>query len=264
MKLGRDAGLVAVVTGASSGIGRETALCLGVRGVHVVAVGRRRELLDALADEIRRAGGACTALSADVASPNGAREIGIRALGIQGHIDILVCNAGEYIRGRLQDVPLSEIDRSLAVNFRAAVALINELLPGMLARGSGHVVAVSSVDGKKGLRFDGPYVVAKSALTGYMDVLRQDLRGTGIGVSTILPGRVDTPMISHLSVPAVSAKISPRRVGRAVVRAVEQNRAELVIPFWSSKSIVVLSAISASLGDLLIRWFKLEGKENSA
>jgi short-subunit dehydrogenase len=264
MRLSRDGGLVAIVTGASGGIGRETARRLAAKGVHVVASGRRSAVLEELSSEIRSAGGGCTPVVADLSSKEAARGLVARALAERGRIDILVCSAGEYVRGRLQETPLEAIERSMAVNFYGAVALITETLPQMLKRRSGHIVAISSVDGKKGLRSDGPYVAAKSALTGYMDVLRQDLRGSGIGVSTILPGRVDTPMIGHLAVPIVSGKISAGRVARGVVRAIEQNRAELAIPLLSSKTIIVLSAISAPLGDLLIRMFRLEGEENSA
>jgi short-subunit dehydrogenase len=263
MKLAPDKGLVAIVTGASSGIGWETARRLAATGVHVIASARRGEPLEALSSEIRSAGGGCTPVVADLSSREGARSLVARSLADHGRIDILICNAGEYIRGRLQEVPLEAIERSMAVNFYGVVALITEALPQMLQRSSGHIVAISSVDGKKGLPYDGPYVAAKSALTGYMDVLRQDLRGTGIGVSTLFPGRVDTPMIGHLAVPAVSAKISAGRVARGVIRAIELNRAELAIPLVSSKAIIILSAISAPLGDFLIRTFKLEGEENS-
>jgi NAD(P)-dependent dehydrogenase (short-subunit alcohol dehydrogenase family) len=263
MKLARGCGLVAIVTGASSGIGRETARRLAAKGVHVVASARRGESLEALSSEIHSGGGGCTPVVADLSAREEVRSLIARTLAEHGKIDILVCNAGEYIRGRLQEVPLEAIERSMAVNFYGVVALITEALPQMLKRRSGHIVAVSSVDGKKGLRSDGPYVAAKSALTGYMDVLRQDLRGTGIGVSTLFPGRVDTPMIGHLAVPRVSAKISAARVARGVIRAIELNRAELTIPLVSSKAIIILSAISAPLGDLLIRIFRLEGEENS-
>ena len=142
--------------------------------------------------------------------------------------------------------------------------LIRAVLPYLLAQGSGHIVAVTSVDGKKGLPPDGAYVASKFAATGFMDVLRQELRGTGVYASTILPGRVDTPMIETLDVPLASAKISRERVARAIVRAVRQRRREIVIPFSGPKALIVLSSIWAGMGDGLVRVFKLEGRETGA
>lgn len=264
MKLSRGAGQVAIVTGASSGIGRAIALALAARGVHVVAAARRSGALSELAGEIARMGETCSPVPTDVTDRNAVHALVEKALRERGRIDVLVCSAGAYVRGRLQEVSLAELGRSMEVNFFGTILPVVEALPHMLARRTGHIVVVSSVDGKKGIRTDGPYVAAKSAVTGYMDVLRQDLRGTGVGVSTLLPGRVDTPMIRRLRVPGISAKISARRVARAALRAIEQNRAELLIPLTSSKAIILLSAISAPMGDFLIRLFRLEGKENSA
>jgi short-subunit dehydrogenase len=134
----------------------------------------------------------------------------------------------------------------------------------MLRRGKGHLVAVSSVDGKKGLPFDGPYVAAKFALTGFMDVLRQELHGTGVQATTILPGRVDTSMINDLRVPIVSRKISAERVARGIIRAIERNLGELVVPFVLPKFLIISSACWARFGDWQTRLFRLEGKEKSA
>jgi len=131
----------------------------------------------------------------------------------------------------------------------------------MLERRSGNIIAVSTIDGKKGLPPDGVYVASKFALTGFMDVLRQELRGSGVSATTILPGRVDTPMIAHLNVPLASAKISSRSVARAIIRALRRPRAEVIIPYPGPKLLVVLGNIWAPLGDWIVRVLKLEGKE---
>jgi len=254
---------VAIVTGASSGIGRQTALLLARKGVRVVLVARRVAPLEECAREIRAGGGNAVPLLTDVAEPAQIRSLVEKSLAECGRIDLCVCCAGTYIRGRIQDITRDDLEASMRVNFFGSALLIREVLPHMLARGSGHVVAVTSVDGKKGLPLDGPYVAAKWAMTGFMDVLRQEMQGTGVGVSTVLPGRVDTPMIAHLRVPLISAKISAVRVARAVVRAIERNRAELIIPYAGSKTLLLASALSARAGDFLIRLFKLEGEENS-
>jgi short-subunit dehydrogenase len=255
--------LVGIVTGASSGIGRHTALLLARKGVRVVLASRDVSRLEECALEIRGAGGEATVIRTDVADGAQIRTLVREVMAHYGRIDLCVCNAGSYVRGKIKDVTPEDLEASFRVNFFGSAVLIREVLPQMLARGTGHIVAVTSVDGKKGLPLDGPYVAAKSAMTGYMDVLRQELRGSGVGVSTILPGRVDTPMIAHLRVPLISAKINGARVARAVVRAIERNRAEIIIPFFGPKFLVVVSAVSARAGDFLTRLFKLEGEEKS-
>ncbi len=263
MKLTARHNLVAIVTGASSGIGRQTALLLGRKGVRVVLASRRVRQLEECAEEIRGAGGQAEVIPTDVADAGQIRALVRDTLARLGRVDLCVCNAGKYIRGRIQDISADDLEASLRVNFFGSALLIREVLPIMLEQRSGHIVAITSVDGKKGLPLDGPYVAAKAAMTGYMDVLRQELRGTGVGASTILPGRVDTPMIEHLRVPMISAKISDVRVARAVVRAVERNRAELVIPFSGPKFLLVVGAVSARAGDFLTALFRLEGEEKS-
>jgi len=131
----------------------------------------------------------------------------------------------------------------------------------MLERGSGHIVVVSSVDGKKGLPPDTAYVASKFALNGFMDVLRQELHGSGVHVCTILPARVDTPMIENLQVPFGSRKISSDRVARSIVRAIRKNRAEVIVPYLGPKFLVVANSFSPRFGDWLVRLFKLWGVE---
>ncbi len=264
MKLAPGRNLIAIVTGASSGIGRQTALLLARKGVRVVLASRRALLLEACAKEIRDAGGEAVALPTDVTDQAQIRALVSGTMARFGRIDICVCSAGLYVRGRIKDVSRENLEASLGVNFFGSALLVREVLPHMLARGSGHIVAVTSVDGKKGLPRDGPYVAAKAAMTGYMDVLRQELRGTGVGASTVLPGRVDTPMIEDLRVPWISAKIGVGRVARAVLRAIERNRAELIVPFSGPKFLVVVGAVSARAGDFLTALFRLEGEEKSA
>jgi short-subunit dehydrogenase len=264
MILRRADNLIALVTGASRGIGRATAHALARRGIHVVLASRSEEALRSLADEIGAGGGVATVSVTDVTERSQVHRLVEETLDRLGRIDICICNAGVYIRGPVHRSSIEDVERSMAVNFYGSLYLIHTLLPHMVGRRKGHLVVVSSVDGKKGLPLDAPYVAAKFALTGYMDVLRQELHGTGVEVSTVLPGRVDTAMISDLRVPLVSRKISAARVAAAIVRAIEKNRAELVVPFMLPKFLIVASAISARFGDWQTRLFRLEGEEKSA
>jgi NAD(P)-dependent dehydrogenase (short-subunit alcohol dehydrogenase family) len=146
-----------------------------------------------------------------------------RTMAQWGRIDILVANAGQYVRGAIVDLTADDMARSLQVNFYGAYHAVMAALPAMRAQHSGHVVLLSSMDARKGMPTDAPYVVPKAALTGFGDVLRQELRAEGIEVSTIMPGRVDTPLIASMRVPAISAKLPPERVARAVIAAIRHQ-----------------------------------------
>jgi short-subunit dehydrogenase len=255
---------IALVTGASSGIGRSTALRLARQGIHTVLVARREGALDIVAEEIRRAGGAAEVRPVDVTYKADVERLVQGLLETHGRIDSLICCAGEYVRGRAETLTIDRFERALAVNFYGVVNFIYAVLPSMLNRRAGHIIVISSVDGKKGLPLDAPYVSSKFAVTGFLDVLRQELRSTGVQVSNVLPGRVDTPMIGHLQVPFVSRKISSDRVAAAVMRVVRRGGAEVIVPRIGPTALILVSAVAPALGDWLVRLFKLEGRENPA
>ncbi|MFO7619959.1 MAG: SDR family NAD(P)-dependent oxidoreductase, partial [Bacteroidales bacterium] len=102
--------------------------------------------------------------------------------------------------------------------------------PEMKRRGKGHIVIVNSLDARKGIIGDSPYVAAKSALDGFGDVLRQELKRDGIRITSIYPARVDTPMIENIKVPWISPKVSPFRVSKAIVKGIKRNRAVVIVP----------------------------------
>jgi NAD(P)-dependent dehydrogenase (short-subunit alcohol dehydrogenase family) len=244
----RDA--VAVVTGASRGIGRATALALARAGARVVVAARDVAALQAVAVET---GG--VAVECDVTR----REDVERLVATAGDVDVLVANAGAYIRRDGPHPRREDFERSLAVNFYGALDPLLGVLPRMVARRHGHIVLVSSIDGLKALPGDAPYSVAKFALAGLGDALRQDLRPHGVGVTTVFPGRVDTPMVEELRVPLVSRKIPPDAVARAIVKAIRHDRAEIVLPRLGL-AFVYADALSPRLGDWAARRFGLGGR----
>ncbi len=254
-------GATTVITGASSGIGRAAAMAFAREGARVVLAARNREELRRAEVDVRTTGAEVLVVPTDVTDEASVDRLVRDTLARFGRIDIVVCNAGVYHRSAVRDLALADIERCMAVNYYGTVHLIRAVLPHLLGQRSGHIVAVTSIDGKKGLPPDAAYAASKFATTGFMDVLRQELHGTGVCASTILPGRVDTPMIAALDVPAASAKISSERVARAIVRAVRQRRREIVVPFSGPKALIVLSSIWAGMGDGLVRVFKLEGRE---
>ncbi len=253
-------GRVAIVTGASVGIGRAAALELARRGACVALAARRKDMLLELAEEIRSHGGEAFAIQTDVSIREEVERMVGQVMEKWGRVDILVSNAGQYIRRPIVDLDPAELQRSLDVNYFGGVYCILAVLPHMLAQKSGHIIAVTSMDGKIGLPPDAPYVSAKFALTGFLEVLRQELRGTGISVTNIMPGRVDTPMVEHLNFHPVSPKLPAEQVARAVIATIRRPRAVILMPA-GAYLLYYIYMLAPWLGDRLARWFRLEGWE---
>lgn len=213
-------GRVAVVTGASSGIGRELAKALAREGCRVGLVARRQELLDALVGEIQGAGGTAAAAAADV----GDREQVRRAIGALadalGPIDLLVANAGVGINTKIDPLNVEAIEQTFQVNVLGAIYAIDAVLPAMLQRGSGHIAAVSSLAAYRSLPGLEAYCASKSALSAFLEGFRVHVRRRGIAVTTICPGYVHTPMTGeNTSMPfVISAGDAATRIVRALRR----------------------------------------------
>ena len=251
----------AIVTGASSGIGYEVAIALARKGVNLALVARREEQLRQLAATCEQVGVRAVPVPADVSVRADAEAAVARSAAALGPIDILVCAAGVYPRCAIERTTVELIEQTLAVNFYGEVYFALALLPEMLRARSGHIVMVSSMDGRKGVPPDGAYVVSKFALAGLTDVMRQELRPRGVGVTGVYVGRVDTAMVRDLWVPAISKKLPPAAVAGAIVRAIEADKAEVIMPAVGARLLILLNAVSSELGDLAVRLFGLSGRE---
>jgi short-subunit dehydrogenase len=213
----------ALLTGASGGIGQAIARALHDRGARVLLSGRRSGVLE----ELRAAlGGNAEVLEADLAGPGGTAGLAERA----GNVDVLVANAGLPASGRLEGFTHEEIDRALDVNLRAPIQLTRALVPGMVERGQGHVVLVSSLSGKAATARSAVYSATKFGLRGFAGGLRDDLHGSGVGVTVVFPGFIrDAGMFADAGVklpPGVGTR-TPDDVARAVVRGIQTGRAEI-------------------------------------
>src|SRR6266852_4486384 len=171
---------VAVITGASSGIGWALAKALAAEGCKVGLVARRREQLEALAEEIRQAGGTAAYAPADVAE----REptlAAIHEIAVQlGPVDLLVANAGVGAPTVLEPFNVHDVEKMFRVNVFGVVYAIEAVLPGMLQRGRGHLAAVSSIAAYKGLPGESGYTASKAAVNNYLEGLRIQLRARNI------------------------------------------------------------------------------------
>jgi short-subunit dehydrogenase len=191
------AGQVAVITGASSGIGWALAKALAAEGYKVGLVARRHDQLQALADEIGRQGGTAACAAADVGQRDQVLAAVKAVTGQLGPADLLVANAGTGTPTAVDPLNVADTERLTRVNFLGVVYAIEAVLPEMLRRGRGHLAAVSSLAAYKGLPGESAYCASKAAVNVYMEGLRIQLHDRGIAVTTLCPGFVRTPMTAH-------------------------------------------------------------------
>jgi short-subunit dehydrogenase len=218
------AGEVALVTGASSGIGAATARELAQRGARVVLAARRADALGAQAQAIRDAGGEGLAISADVADAAQVTRLVERALGAFGRIDVLVNNAGAGWSRPLASSPPDQVVGLLEVNLLGAVLLTRAVLPGMLERRHGSIVSVGSLSGR--VAMEPLYSASKYGLRGFSLALRRQVAGSGVSVSLVSPGNVRTAMTAHVT----GRMPEPERVAKTIADLVRHPRREVVVP----------------------------------
>jgi short-subunit dehydrogenase len=212
---------VAVITGASSGIGWALAKELAKQGCKVGLVARRRENLAALADEIDREGGVAAFAAANVGNRAALGDAVREVAGKLGPVDLLVANAGVGAPTLLSPMNVPDVEKMFQVNVLGVVYAIEAVLPGMLERGTGHLAAVSSMAAYKGLPGESGYSASKAAVNTYLEGLRIQLRDRGIAVTTICPGFVKTPMtdVNNFHMPwLLQADDAARRIVRALAR----------------------------------------------
>ncbi|RMG21237.1 MAG: SDR family NAD(P)-dependent oxidoreductase [Deltaproteobacteria bacterium] len=221
----------AIVTGASSGLGAGLARRLAERGVHVFALARRAEKLEALREE---AGDTIEPVVADVrdtaALVETMREIDARC----GGVDLVIANAGIGGMRRATKLTWEEwVAPVLEVNVLGAFATLTALLPRMVERDRGHLVGVSSIAAMRGLPGTGAYSASKAALSTFLETLRVDLKGTGLSVTTIEPGFVRTPLTEGNPRPMPFLMDLEPAVD-AMVRAIERKEALCTFPWQLS------------------------------
>jgi 3-oxoacyl-[acyl-carrier protein] reductase len=221
---------VALVTGATRGIGRATAFALGHAGYAIGGCGRDPAALDQLLDDLGKAGIAAAGRPADVADPADAAALVAHVAGRLGPVDVLVNNAGLGIFKPFAELTLEEWDRTMATNLRSLYVVTREVLPGMRKRGHGAVVNIASLAGRHGLAGGTAYSASKHAMLGFSRSLLLEVRKEGIRVITICPGTVDTSMMRDQSMmkPAYDRVLRSEDVAATVVSALSLPERALV------------------------------------
>lgn len=219
-------GKTALLTGATGGLGRAIALGLAARGAQLVLSSRKADELAALQASLPGSGHRVA--PADLAERGAAVEL----LAEAGAIDILVANAGLPASGRLDGYSAEQIDRALRVNLEAPILMTHALLEDWLARGSGHFVYMSSLNGKVATARASLYSATKFGLRGFSLALREDLRGTPVSSSVVMPGTIrEAGMFadSGARMPFGMGTSRPGDVADGVVAAIERDRAEVEV-----------------------------------
>ncbi|PNY81457.1 SDR family NAD(P)-dependent oxidoreductase [Deinococcus koreensis] len=228
----RLSGQVALVTGASSGIGEATARALDAEGAAVVLVARRQQRLEALAESIRREGGQAAVVVADLADLAQARDAVMQAIGLFGRLDILVNNAGVMLLGPVADADPGDWQRMMELNVLALMHCTQAAVQAMGGQGRGHIVNISSVSGRGAGPTSAGYSASKWAVGGFSEGLRQEVRLLGIRVTVIEPGVVATELTEHITHSATKESyegriaqmtpLEPEDIAAAVVYATTQ------------------------------------------
>jgi short-subunit dehydrogenase len=247
---------IALVTGASSGIGAATARALAREGYRVALLARRRERLEALVEAIGHDGGAALSCPADVTDADAVRAAVARAVHTWGAVDVLVNNAGRGMAATLEMTTEADLRALLELNLVSVLTMTRAVLPAMLARGTGHIVNIGSIAGRRGMPLRSAYAATKFALTGLTESLRQEVRGRGIHVSLVLPIYTATEFDAveiRRGAPLRAGPVqSAETVAHAIVRCLRRPRPE-VYPFAPAKVLAVLSVLTPRFVDWLIR-----------
>ncbi len=249
-----------VITGATSGIGRATALEFVKSGARVVVAGRREERLRELVGEIEAKGGEALAVRADVADQSQVENLIAKSIKRFGRIDTLVNNAGVGIAAKFADQTIEDFKRVMEVNFWVAVYACKAVVPQMKKQGGGGVIInVSSIFGKRGMPFETAYCASKFALAGFSESLRAEVMTEGIDVSTIFPGAVETEIFeaaanqTGVEIPNYTPKFPAREMARVIVQDARFPQPEVVMAL-DAVAINFFNKLAPGLVDLALGW----------
>jgi short-subunit dehydrogenase len=247
---------VVVITGASQGIGRETALQLAERGASVVVAARNEEALAELVRQVERIGGQAEAVVTDVADADQVERLAQRAVERFGRIDTWVNNAAVSIYAPVENVEPEEMERLIRVNLLGQMYGSRAAIPHMRRQGGGTIVNVGSALSDRAVPLQSAYVASKHGVAGFSEALRLEMieEGTGIDVVLIMPSSMNTPLfnfarskigVQPMPVPPV---YEPRVVAEAILHAAEHGGREVVVGGWG-KMLTVAQWLSPSLLD---------------
>lgn len=229
---------VIVITGASTGIGRATAMEFAKQGATLLLAARNEAPLQEVAQECQRVGGTAVAMPTDMTNESAVQALAQRAIASFGRLDVWVNNAAVSVFGRFEEIPMSAFHRVIETNLFGYIHGARAALPYFREQGSGNLINVSSVVGLTGQPYTIPYTISKYAIRGLSDSLRMELsldNADDIHVCTVLPGSIDTPIFQHAAnysgrqTKAMSPVNPAKDVAEAIAGLVERPQREIVV-----------------------------------
>jgi short-subunit dehydrogenase len=252
-------GRVALVTGASGGIGTHIARALAREGMDVVVSGRREDALAAVAEELRGVGVRAEAVSGDFSDLDQIDAFADRAEAALGPIDVLVNNAGIETAGAFTKYTRDELTSLIDVNLTAPTLLTRRILPGMLERRRGHVVFISSVAGKSGPPYNTTYAATKAGLVGLTQSLRLEHDDSPVGFSVVCPGFVaGDGMYQRMKDQGhgsnwIMGETTTDKIAKAVVRAIKRDVPQIVDSGSPIRPLLAVAELSPRLAERVVR-----------
>jgi len=253
-------GKTALLTGASRGLGLSIGRALAERGVNLVLTARGAQALQSASDELAARGVRTIAVPGDVIDPSDRARVLEQGRRELGPIDILVNNAGTEWLSRYVRLSVEDIERMVQTNLVAPLLLSRLVLPEMLERGSGHIVMISSLGGKKGSPYTATYAATKAGMIEWTSGIREELRGTGVGASVICPGFVsDAGMFAEYGkrAPWLAGESTPEQVAAAVIRAIEKDVHEIIVNPGPVRLMMIANGIHPGIMNWVFRRFGL-------
>jgi len=249
-----------LVTGASSGIGRETALAFAAAGADVVLVARSADALAKVAAAARKHGVKAVAIPTDVTKPASVQACFRKAVARFGRIDVVVNNAGVMLPAQVADIRAADLQKMLDVNLFGALWVMQAAVRLMRAQGGGHIVNVASLAGRRGFSPLGGYSATKFALVGLTEALRTELVGEPVNVSLVMPGVIDTPMAEAAMADPTTSGVWPRALNMppawvvwSIFAAIRFRLAEVAVPPGGAL-LEKLASLTPGATDTFLRW----------
>ncbi|MBT8173404.1 MAG: SDR family NAD(P)-dependent oxidoreductase [Nitrosopumilus sp.] len=251
---------VVLITGASSGIGKESAIEFAKLGANIILVARRKDKLEQIANELKKFHVLTLICQCDVSKKDQVKEMTQSVFEKFDSIDILVNNAGFAIYGSVSDLSIQDIESQMETNYFGMVYCIKEFLPSMLKKKSGHIVNVASVAASFGLPGIASYCASKFAMLGFSEGLKHELKDTGVGITVVSPIMVRTNFFDHSSfekMPKYSpTSLNPKTVAKSIIKAANSSRLEIVVPSVVRGAIWMKSSFPFFINPIIGKSFK--------
>ena len=248
-----------LITGASSGIGYQTAIEFAKQGANLVLVARRKNKLDQLASKLDQYKIKYLVCACDISKKDQVLEMSKTVLEEFDKVDILVNNAGFAIYGYVSDLSIDDIESQMNTNYLGMIYCTKAFLPSMLKQDSGHIVNVASLAASFGLPGIASYCASKFAMLGFSEGLKHELAGKGVDVTVVSPIMVRTEFFDHksfTSMPKSGISLDAKTVAKTIMQAADSPRLEIVVPFITRVAVWFKHTIPFIINPILGRTFK--------